>query len=52
MIFPVLVGRESSLKAAYKALDREKYIFITAQKDPSIESRVLTISITKVRSRG
>jgi ATP-dependent Lon protease len=37
MIFPVLVGRESSLKAAYKALDREKYIFITAQKDPSIE---------------
>ncbi len=37
MIFPVLVGRESSLKAAYRALDEEKYIFITAQKDPSIE---------------
>jgi ATP-dependent Lon protease len=37
MIFPVLVGRESSLKAAYKALDQEKFIFITAQKDPTIE---------------
>jgi ATP-dependent Lon protease len=37
MIFPVLVGRESSLKAAYKALDNEKYIFITPQKDPAVE---------------
>ncbi len=37
MIFPVLVGRESSLKAAYKALDQEKFIFITAQKDPTVE---------------
>jgi ATP-dependent Lon protease len=37
MIFPVLVGRESSLKAAYKALEQEKFIFITAQKDPTVE---------------
>ncbi len=37
MIFPVLVGRESSLKAAYKALEQEKFIFITSQKDPTVE---------------
>lgn len=32
MIFPVLVGRESSLKAANEAIERNKYIFLTAQK--------------------
>lgn len=37
MIFPVLVGRESSLRAANFALDNGKFIFLTAQKDPSVE---------------
>ena len=37
MIFPVLVGRESSLRAANFALENEKYIFLAAQQDPSID---------------
>ncbi len=37
MIFPVLVGREQSIKAANYALDNSKYIFLAAQKNPSIE---------------
>ena len=37
MIFPVLVGRESSLRAANYALENEKYIFLAAQQDPSID---------------
>ncbi len=42
MIFPVLVGRESSLRAVNEALEREKYIFLVAQKnsvteDPGVE---------------
>ncbi|MCI0706390.1 MAG: endopeptidase La [Ignavibacteriae bacterium] len=37
MIFPVLVGRESSLRAANEALERGKYIFLLAQKNPSID---------------
>lgn len=37
MIFPVLIGRESSLKAVAEALDRDKFIFLAAQKDASIE---------------
>lgn len=37
MIFPVLVGRESSLQAANEALERNKYIFLAAQKNPMIE---------------
>lgn len=37
MIFPVLVGRDSSLRAANYALDHDKYIFLVAQKDPAIE---------------
>lgn len=36
-IFPVLVGRETSLKAAQTANERNKYIFLTAQKSPTIE---------------
>jgi ATP-dependent Lon protease len=32
MIFPVLVGRESSLRAANAAVERDKYIFLAAQK--------------------
>ncbi|HTY09972.1 MAG TPA: endopeptidase La [Bacteroidota bacterium] len=37
MIFPVLVGRESSLRAANFALENEKFIFLSAQQDPSTD---------------
>ena len=37
MIFPVLVGRESSLRAANEALSQEKYLFLAAQKDPAVD---------------
>lgn len=37
MIFPVLVGRESSLRAAAEALSRDKYIFLVAQRNPSVD---------------
>mgnify|MGYP001581422826 CR=1 FL=1 len=34
MLFPALVGRESSLRAAHEAIEGNKYIFLLAQKDP------------------
>jgi ATP-dependent Lon protease len=37
MIFPVLVGRESSLRAVNAALDAEKFIFLAAQKNSVTE---------------
>lgn len=37
MIFPVLVGRESSLRAANESIQRSKYIFLTAQKNSAVE---------------
>lgn len=37
MIFPVLIGRASTLKAVADAVDRDKYIFVAAQKNPDIE---------------
>src|SRR5437868_14738841 len=42
MIYPVLLGRESSLKAATYAIDHGKYVFLAAQKnadqeDPTID---------------
>jgi len=37
MIFPVLVGREQSIRAANYALDTSKYIFLSAQKKGTIE---------------
>jgi ATP-dependent Lon protease len=37
MIFPVLVGRESSLRAASEALERGKYIMLAAQKNPNVD---------------
>ena len=37
MIFPVLIGRTASLKAVNEAIDREKFIFVSAQKDPLLE---------------
>ena len=37
MIFPVLVGREQSIKAANYASENTKYIFLSAQKKSSVE---------------
>lgn len=37
MIFPVLVGRESSLRAANEAIERQKYIFLTSQKNSTVD---------------
>lgn len=37
MIFPVLVGREQSIKAANFSLESSKYIFLAAQKKSNIE---------------
>lgn len=37
MIFPVLVGRESSLKAVNESLERDKFIFLAAQRNSVTE---------------
>jgi ATP-dependent Lon protease len=37
MIFPVLVGRDSSLRAVNEALERDKFIFLAAQKNSVTE---------------
>ena len=37
MIFPVLVGRESSLGSVTAAIGRERYIFLVAQRDATQE---------------
>ncbi|MCF8242508.1 MAG: endopeptidase La [Melioribacteraceae bacterium] len=37
MIFPVLVGREQSIRAANHSLDNSKFIFLAAQKKSNIE---------------
>ncbi len=37
MIFPVLVGRESSLHAVNEALEKDKYIFLAAQRNSVTE---------------
>jgi len=37
MIFPVLVGREQSIRAANYALENTKYIFLAAQKRSNVE---------------
>ena len=37
MIFPVLVGREQSIRAANYALENTKYIFLSTQKRSSLE---------------
>ncbi len=37
MMFPVLVGRESSLKAASAALERGKNIFLVAQRSAAVD---------------
>jgi len=37
MIFPVLVGRESSLRAANEALERSKNIFLVTQRNSNVD---------------
>jgi ATP-dependent Lon protease len=37
MIFPVLVGREQSIRAANYALENSKYIFLAAQRKGNVE---------------
>jgi len=37
MIFPVLVGRDQSIKAANYSLETSKYIFLAAQKKSNVE---------------
>jgi ATP-dependent Lon protease len=37
MIFPVLVGRESSLRAVNEALESEKFLFLAPQRNPLTE---------------
>lgn len=36
MVYPVLIGRPSSLKAVSDAMERNKYIFVTAQQDSTV----------------
>ena len=38
MIYPILVGRPSTFKAVYSAIDRGKYIFVSSQKDIATEN--------------
>jgi len=37
MIYPVLIGRASSIQAITEAMDKDKFIFLVAQKDPTID---------------
>ncbi len=53
MIYPVLVGREQSIKAANYALDNTKYIFLATQKisnleDPKMEDIYTEGTIAKI----
>jgi len=53
MIFPVLIGRASSLKSVAQALEREKYIMLLSQKnaqtdDPTFEDLYTHGTIAKV----
>ena len=37
-IIPIIVGRQSSIQAVESSLKNNKSIFITAQKDPQVET--------------
>ena len=41
MIFPVLIGRTTSLKAIAKAIENDKFIFLSSQKDKNVEEPTL-----------
>jgi ATP-dependent Lon protease len=42
MIFPVLIGRSASLNAVNEALQRDKLIFVSAQKDSTIDEPTIS----------
>lgn len=53
MIFPVLVGRDTSLRAVNEALERDKYIFLATQRnsvteEPSIDDIYHDGTIAKI----
>jgi len=37
MVFPLLIGRQSTLKAVDKAIETDRLVFLVAQRDPSQE---------------
>ncbi|MDC1068565.1 endopeptidase La [Candidatus Kapabacteria bacterium] len=37
MIFPILIGRASTLKAVAEAVEKEKFVFVSSQKNPDVE---------------
>jgi ATP-dependent Lon protease len=41
MIFPVLIGRASSLKAVAEAMERDKFIFVVSQKQASTDDATI-----------
>ncbi len=41
MIYPVLIGRNSSLRAVAEAMERNKFIFVVTQKSPDVEEPTL-----------
>ncbi|MFN9151630.1 MAG: LON peptidase substrate-binding domain-containing protein, partial [Bacteroidota bacterium] len=41
MIFPVLIGRASSLKAVAEAMEREKFILVVSQRNPATEDATI-----------
>ncbi len=38
MLLPLFVGREKSIKAIEESINRDRYIFLSAQKDSSVEN--------------
>jgi ATP-dependent Lon protease len=44
MILPLFVGREKSVQAVDAALNGSRYIFISTQKDESVDDPPLMIS--------
>ena len=38
MLLPLFIGREKSVRAVEEAMEKDGYLFLTAQKDPNIEN--------------
>ncbi len=38
MLLPLFIGREKSVRAVEEAIEKDGYLFLTAQKDPNIEN--------------
>lgn len=49
MVIPLFVGRAESIRALEDAMTHEKQIFLTAQKDPSVDVPKEQIFIKSVR---